>query len=98
MTQFDAVANPMSNAFTDRPHYTPYTARIPAQSLDEKNTRNAPMAAISAKLNFTAADRVPDDLLNEIIWQSVRGAGSSRPAPHTRFGQAKSHGADRDDD
>jgi len=90
MTQFDAAATPMVNAFTNRPNLTPYTARIPAQSLDEKNGPAAPMAAVSAKLDFTREDRVPDALLNEIIWKSLRGSQNVAAVHHTRFNQTRS--------
>jgi hypothetical protein len=52
-----------------------------ADSLDERNDWSAPGALASAAMNFRDADRTPELELNEIIWQSVRGAGSVMPPP-----------------
>lgn len=81
LTQFDASANPMVNSFTDTPVLKGYRARVPAQSLTEPNAPSAPMAALSAHLDLSREDRAPADLLNQAIWQSVKGAGSRMPAP-----------------
>jgi phospholipase C len=81
LTQFDAAATPMTASFTNRPNFTPYDARTPSQSLDEKNTASSPMAAESSRMNFTQADVAPEQQLNEAIWKSVKGADSPMPAP-----------------
>ena len=81
LTQFDAAATPMTASFTQQPNFTPYGAITPSQSLDEKNPATAPLAAESAKMNFTAADVAPEQQLNEAIWKSVKGADSPMPAP-----------------
>ena len=33
------------------------------------------------KMNFAREDAVDDQLLNEVIWRSVRGANNPMPAP-----------------
>ncbi|GGJ63795.1 bifunctional YncE family protein/alkaline phosphatase family protein [Streptomyces brasiliensis] len=81
LTQFDAAATPMTASFTNKPDYTPYAAITPTQSLDEQNTATAPMAAQSSKMDFSGADRAPEQELNKAIWQSVKGADSTMPAP-----------------
>ncbi|MEU0969192.1 glutaminyl-peptide cyclotransferase [Streptomyces sp. NPDC005917] len=81
LTQFDAAATPMTASFTEKPNHTPYTAITPTQSLDEQNAATAPMAAQSAKMNFSGADLAPEQELNKAIWESVKGAGSNMPAP-----------------
>ncbi len=43
LTQFDAYALPMSPSFSDRLDLRPYTAQVPAQSLDERNAASAPL-------------------------------------------------------
>jgi len=80
LTQFDAAAIPMVASFIDHPNLAPYTAHVPQQPLDEKNTAASPMAAESAAMDFSAEDRAPDDLLGEAIWQSVKGP-TAPPAP-----------------
>ena len=79
LTQFDASAIPMLNAFTNKPNQAPFKALIPAQSLTETNSTSAPMAAQSSEMNFGDADLNNPNTLNSAIWQSVRGANSPLP-------------------
>jgi hypothetical protein len=72
LTQFDGSAPPMTASFRDVPNLAPYTVRMPAQSLAERNTAASPMAAQSDAMDFSVEDAAPDDLLNEAIWQSVQ--------------------------
>ena len=85
MTQFDATATPMLNSFIDKPDFTPYTAIDPIQSLDEKNPVDAPLAAKAESIDFSQEDRAPEQLLNQMIWKSVKGKDSKMPAPKTSF-------------
>ena len=97
MSQYDAAATPMYNAFTPTPNVTPFThlaARVP---LDDKNDWNAPGAAASLRMNFSAPDLAPDLELNQIIWQSVRGRDSAMPPPR-RTGFIRPIVGDGDDD
>lgn len=79
LTQFDAAAVPMLNTFRGKPDPKPYTAKIPNQSLTETNGATAPMAAQSAKMDFSDADKANEQQLNQAIWQSVKGQGSPMP-------------------
>jgi hypothetical protein len=56
-----------------------YDAITPKQSLDEVNKPDAPLAAESSAMDFSVEDRAPAQLLNQAIWQSVKGAGSQMP-------------------
>jgi hypothetical protein len=97
MSQFDAAATPMYSAFQAAPVLTPYTMRPARVPLDEKNEVGAPGAAASARMNFVEADLTPEIELNEIIWQSIRGAGAKMPPP-VRTGFVRSmEKPDRDD-
>ena len=81
MSQYAAAATPMYNAFQATPVDTPYThlaARVP---LDERNDWSSPGAAESARMDLSEADLAPDLLLNQIVWQAVRGKGSVMPPP-----------------
>jgi YVTN family beta-propeller protein len=98
MSQFDAAATPMLASFTDTPDPRPYTAIVPAQPLDELNAHDAPMAAESLEMDFTAEDRTPELALNVAIWQSVRGADSEMPRPRTSFRSAVGETDDDDGD
>jgi YVTN family beta-propeller protein len=85
LTQFDAAATPMLWAFTDKANMTPYTAITPAQRLNQMNPRTAPMAAQSQSWSFKREDLAPEHLLNQAIWESVKGAASPMPLPvHSR--------------
>jgi hypothetical protein len=81
MSQFDAAARPMSAAFTASPDLTPYTHRPAHVDLNAKNLRTAWGAEQSQRLNLEVEDRADDLVFNEIIWKSVKGAGSPMPPP-----------------
>ena len=50
-------------------------------NLNEKNTLFGWGAKASMKMDFSKEDAADDQLLNEIIWRSVRGADNPMPAP-----------------
>jgi DNA-binding beta-propeller fold protein YncE len=81
MSQFDAAARPMANAFTDQPDVTPYTHRPARADLDAKNLPTAWGAEKSKRLNLEIEDRADDLTFNEIIWKAVRGPDSPMPPP-----------------
>ena len=81
LTQFDAYATPMVNAFTDNPDFTPYDALRPSTDLHQLTTDASPMAAASSRQNLGDADRIDMAEFNEATWKSVRGAGSPMPLP-----------------
>ncbi len=85
MCQYDAVASPIS-VFADRPENSePYKAILPDRTiLAEVNKATAYRARESARLNFRRADAVPDGVLTDIVWGSVKG----RIAPTTASGHA----------
>jgi YVTN family beta-propeller protein len=79
MSQFDAAATPMVAAFGSTPNLRPYTVITPGVSLTATNTASSPMAAESLTIDFSKPDRIPMDLMNEIVWKSVRGIDSEVP-------------------
>ena len=97
MTQYDAAATPLYRSFAGTPDLAPYTAIQARVPLDEKNAAKAPGAKESAQMDFSAPDRAPDLLLNEIIWKSVRGADSVMPPPR-RAAFIRVIDKDKDDD
>jgi YVTN family beta-propeller protein len=80
MSQFDLVATPMTDCFTDKPDYTPYTA-VPNQiPLDQLNPKLSSLkgkqlywAKRSMEMPLEEIDEADDDVLNKIVWHSVRG-------------------------
>jgi YVTN family beta-propeller protein len=98
MSQYDAAASPMYGAFQVEPDMTPYTRVPPRVSLTELNAGNAPGAAASARMDFDQADMAPEIELNEILWQSVHGAGAVMPPPvHAAFLRPHAHVTDAED-
>lgn len=81
MSQYDAGATPMYNAFTAKADLTPFKHRPARVDLTEKNAPRAPGSERSAQMDFSKEDAAPDIEFNEIIWKSVRGAHSPMPAP-----------------
>jgi hypothetical protein len=79
MTHFDAAARPMWAAFSNKPDATPYEAVKPQVPLGERNPAASPTAARSMRLDFSEADRIDDDELNEILWRAIRK--TEPPAP-----------------
>ncbi len=83
MTQFDAASRPMSAAFQSTPDARPYEAVRPKHPLDERNPENSPTAARSERMDFSEADRIDDDELNDILWRAIRK--TEPPAPVRSF-------------
>jgi DNA-binding beta-propeller fold protein YncE len=81
MSNLDAAATPMYAAFQPTPVLTPFAARPARIDVTEKNRANAWGAAASAGIDFAEVDRAPEQLLNEIIWKSVKGPASVMPPP-----------------
>jgi hypothetical protein len=72
MTTFDAAARPMISAFTMTPDLKAYSAERPRISIEERNPTTSATAARSAQLDFSDADRIDDDELNDILWRALR--------------------------
>ena len=80
MSQFDLVAEPMTDCFTDKPDFTPYKAlpnRIPLDQMNPKLStlkgRQLYWAKKSMEMPLDEMDEAEDDDLNKIIWYAVRG-------------------------
>jgi hypothetical protein len=100
LSQYDAAATPLYHAFQAKPNLAPFQHREARVSLDEKNAPTAWGAAASAAMNLdTEADLAPDIAFNEVIWRSVRGAGSAMPPPvHAAFVRPVGEVDEEDDD
>lgn len=95
MSQFDAAATPMFNAFQAIPDLRPYRALPEKVDLNERNHLLAWGGQI--KMNFEREDAVDDLLLNEVVWRSVRGADHPMPAP-VRAAFVRTQRAEKDED
>jgi len=79
MTHFDAGSRPMWAAFAHTADNRPYEAEKPRISLEDRNPEQSATAARSAAMDFTEADRIDDDELNDILWRALRT--TPPPAP-----------------
>jgi YVTN family beta-propeller protein len=81
MSQYDAAALPMADAFTSTPVLTPYAADTAKYDMTTKNKEGDYGQNLMDHMNLTREDAVPDELFNEIIWRSIKGT----PMPPPRF-------------
>jgi Phosphoesterase family len=87
MNQFDASATPMFDCFTHKPDFAPFSAAESNVALDGLNPETNAIddailrsdAVASSKMNFRELDRAPEDVLNRILWRSVRGSKTPYP-------------------
>ena len=98
MSQYDAAATPLYNAFDPTPNLQVFRRSDPRVPLDEKNTASSFGAALSLSMDFSDADRTPEALLNEIVWRSVRGATSAMPPSRRSVFVRPASGSTGDDD
>jgi DNA-binding beta-propeller fold protein YncE len=86
MSQYDAAATPIWRCFSQNADHPSFTKRPCLVDLKQKNTADNKWSRQSAKFDFTAEDRVPDALFNEVIWVAVKGENAICPAPiHAAF-------------
>jgi hypothetical protein len=109
MCQNDAVATPIGNWDAAPANDAAYEALWPnRQILAEINGASNPTLPVSPALksmmdqskamDFTVADRAPAELLNRIIWQTVKGPGAIMPASPTGPTPTVARPKDDDDD
>ncbi len=86
LNQYVATA-PLFPGFASTPvNADPYDALLPAKEIiAEVNAPTAYRAQDSRRLDFSQADRVPDGILNDILWHSIKGANTPLPAPRHLF-------------
>jgi YVTN family beta-propeller protein len=84
LSVYDAAARPLYAAFQAKADLRPFDA-LPAKiDLNARNSYAAYRAADSLAADFSREDRVPDALLNDLIWHAVRGP-SAAPPPYGAF-------------
>jgi YVTN family beta-propeller protein len=95
----DAIANTMTDCFTDKPDNSPYTALPSKIPIDEMT---APLSSLTGKaLHFARKSMLPeydgidsgdDDLLNRILWFAAKG----NTAYPSKYAGAESEEEDKD--
>ncbi|HYV39183.1 MAG TPA: alkaline phosphatase family protein, partial [Gemmataceae bacterium] len=81
MSQYDAAATPMYNAFQPKADLRTYAHIVPSTDMKAVNKKTDFGADLSEKMDFSREDAADDFLLNEVIWRSVMGADSPMPPP-----------------
>ncbi len=79
LSQYDAAARPMFEAFGTTPDPEPFVHQPARVDLDERNGPGAYGAARSAAMDFSEYDRIDDFELNEILWHAVMGTDAPEP-------------------
>ncbi|HMF71091.1 MAG TPA: bifunctional YncE family protein/alkaline phosphatase family protein [Flavitalea sp.] len=80
MTQFDAAATPMWRCFSNERNSSPFNflpSNIDLNEINPNNTSATAVAKLSEQFDWSEEDKVPDLVLNEILWQGIKG----KPAP-----------------
>jgi DNA-binding beta-propeller fold protein YncE len=78
LSKFDYFSRPLTDIFATTADLTPYDPAVPTQDLNEKNPEKTAAARMSEGLDFSAPDRVDDQLYNRILWLMLKG---DVPAP-----------------
>ncbi|MEI8099143.1 MAG: bifunctional YncE family protein/alkaline phosphatase family protein [Sediminibacterium sp.] len=81
MSQYDASATPMWRCFSKTSDKTPYK-HIPSNiNLNDVNPGGTRLAAMAKGLDFSEIDRVPDNVMNNMLWKSIKGYNAILPVP-----------------
>jgi hypothetical protein len=81
MTQYDAAATPMWRCFSKTPDNAAFASLPSNIDLNEVNPGGTRLAAMARGLNLSEIDRVPDELMNAMLWKAVKGEAVKVPAP-----------------
>ena len=86
MSQFDLVATPMVDCFTNVPDFSPYTVLPNEIPIDEMNPKISSLigrqkfwAQKSMEIPLSDIDEANEDTLNLILWHSVKGYDTPYP-------------------
>ena len=80
---FDATAVPLYDAFDSDPsdNAEPYDAIVPNVDLPATNPPDAPNARLSERLPLETPDRMPQRILDRILWRYRHGRAAEPPPP-----------------
>jgi YVTN family beta-propeller protein len=97
MTQYDAAATPMWRCFTSTPDNTAFNS-LPANiNLADVNPGGTKLAAMARGFDVSEIDRVPDEIMNAMVWKAVKGENAKLPRPvRAAFVRALSGAGDDD--
>ena len=81
MSQYDAAATPMWRCFSKKPDNTVFTSLPSTINLNDVNPGGTKLAAMAKGLNLSEIDRVPDEIMNTMLWKSIKGENAKVPVP-----------------
>jgi len=81
MSQYDAAANPMWRCFNNKPDKTVFKSLPSNINLNDVNPGGTKLAAMAKGLNFSEVDLVPDEIMNRMLWASIKGENAKVPVP-----------------
>ncbi len=97
MTQYDAAATPMWRCFSKTPDNTVFNSLPSNINLKELNPGGTKLAALAKGLNFSEIDLVPDEVMNTMLWKSIKGENAKIPVPvRAAFVNATKNAEDKD--
>ena len=73
LSKYDYFSRSLADVFSETPDFSPWTAEAAQVDLKEMNAGQGEEARMSEGLDFSAADRVDDDVFNRILWRMVKG-------------------------
>jgi hypothetical protein len=97
MSQYDAASTPLWNCFSATPDATAFEVCPARVDINIRNTATTgPAAELSKHLDLTDADRIPDNLMNTVLWKAIKGDNSPVPQPRRSAFVVVSKDQDRD--
>jgi YVTN family beta-propeller protein len=81
MSQYDAAATPMWRSFSKTPDNKPFKSFPSNINLNDVNPGGTKLAAMAKGLNLSEIDRVSDEVMNAMVWKSIKGENTKVPAP-----------------
>jgi YVTN family beta-propeller protein len=110
MSQYDAIASPIMDWDTTPSNIGAFNATLPPKDViaainapptsqpSARSDETNELMTASAKMDFDHADAAPADVVNEIVWKSVKGMDSKMPAPRNTLVSPIKPAKDKDDD
>jgi Phosphoesterase family len=81
LSKFDYFSRSLADVFSAKPDLAPFDPITPTQDLNAKNPEKTAAASMSEGLDFSAPDRVDDQVYNRILWLMLKG---DAPVPAAR--------------
>jgi len=81
MTQYDAAATPMYNSFDNVSNLNSFVHVACNINLNQINPGNTRLSKLSKGLDFSKEDEVPDQVMNKLLWEYVKGENKPLPPP-----------------